>query len=212
MTEPAVTLTDYALTLECLIFAFLLFGRAASEGRVARHFAWLFILLAAASLLGGTYHGFFSGIETGLGASIWTGTLIAIGLVTFVTWIIAGEIQLGAAGQRVVLFIAMAQLAGFLYLVFFVRKDFLIASAGTAPAMLFLLAGYFVANRRSGHQAIRLGIIGLLVAFAGAVQQQLKIGIDPHLFNHNAVYHVIQGVAFLLIFLSVAGLTARSAR
>jgi hypothetical protein len=208
MTEPAVTLTDYALTLECLVFAFLLFGRAGAEGPLALRFAWLFTLLATASLLGGTYHGFFSGVEAGLGAAIWTGTLIAIGLVTFVIWNIAGEIQLGAAGQRVVLVIAVAQLTAFLYLVFFVSKDFLYASAGTAPAMLFLLVGYFVAHRRLRHAAIRLGIIGLLLAFAGAAQQQMKIGIDPHYFNHNAVYHVIQGVAFFLIFRSVAGLTA----
>jgi hypothetical protein len=48
--------------------------------------------------------------------------------------------------------------------------------------------------------AARDGIAGMFLTFVGSIVQQSHIGLDPRYFNHNALYHVIEAVALLLIF------------
>ena len=38
------------------------------------------------------------------------------------------------------------------------------------------------------------------MTFAAALVQRLKVAVHPEYFDHNALYHLIQGVAVLLIF------------
>ena len=214
MLEPDVTLTDYVLAMECAVFAIVLFSRlrAAIGGRVTTFFAALFAALSAASTLGGTYHGFYSETQSTLGDALWLGTLLSIGTVSFFNWLVAAEIQLHAPGRRLVLWIAALQLLAFSIFVIFVSRDFLIASVNTVPPMILLLVGYVRVLLRGVRGRARLGVLGLLVALSGAVLQQMKIGIHPDYFNHNAVYHVIQFTAFALIFASIAGLEGGRAR
>jgi hypothetical protein len=208
MLEPDVTLTDYALVIECAAFAIILSSRrrAGIGSRITAYFATLFAALSAASALGGTYHGFFSETQSALGDAVWLGTLLSIGAVSFFTWLAAAQIQLSPAGQRVVFWIAVLQFVGYAIYVTTVSRDFLIASLNTVPSMLFLLVGYVRVLGLGVSAQVRMGLIGLLVAFAGAVLQQMKIGLHPEYFNHNAVYHVVQFTAFALIFASIHGL------
>jgi hypothetical protein len=41
----------------------------------------------------------------------------------------------------------------------------------------------------------------VLVSVAAAGLQQAGIGIHPAYFDHNAVYHVLQGIALVLLYL-----------
>jgi len=36
--------------------------------------------------------------------------------------------------------------------------------------------------------------------FAASALQQLHVGLHPRYFNHNALYHLIQGIALALLF------------
>ena len=76
MTEPDVTLTDYALAMEGILFLILLQrGRARSWG-MRSWFSLFFASVSAASLCGGTVHGFFLDEQT-LGHTIlWPTTLL----------------------------------------------------------------------------------------------------------------------------------------
>src|SRR3990172_11763109 len=56
VTEPGTMLTDYALALLCLFFAFSLHRR--SEGRKVGFWLAAFSVTALAALAGGTAHGF----------------------------------------------------------------------------------------------------------------------------------------------------------
>ena len=211
MLEPDVTLTDYVLVVECTVFALILFSRlrVGSGSRITALFATVFAALSVASALGGTYHGFFSEAHSTLGDALWLGTLLSIGTVSFFNWLAAAEIQLTPPMRRVVFWVATLQLLGFAIYVTVVSRDFLIASANTAPAMVFLLVGYVRVIRRGVGWQAWLGLLGLLLAFAGAAMQQMKIGFHPGYFNHNAVYHVVQFTAFALIFASIPGLEKR---
>jgi len=46
-------------------------------------------------------------------------------------------------------------------------------------------------------------VIGLLLTFAAAVVQQIRLGLHPTYFNHNATYHLMQAVGIWFIFVGV---------
>ncbi len=73
MTEPDVTLTDYALALEGILFLVLLQRGHARPWGLRSWFSLFFASVSAASLCGGTVHGFFLDEQT-LGHTIlwWT--------------------------------------------------------------------------------------------------------------------------------------------
>src|SRR2546428_2799167 len=83
MTEPDVALTDYALALECTVFAYLL---------QRKEHALFFASAAVASLAGGTVHGFFLDARTLGNAVLWRITLIAIGVTAASAWAIGARV------------------------------------------------------------------------------------------------------------------------
>jgi hypothetical protein len=48
--------------------------------------------------------------------------------------------------------------------------------------------------------AAGFGMAGIVVALAGSVLQQAGVAIHPVHFNHNALYHVVQALAFYLLY------------
>jgi hypothetical protein len=210
MLEPDVTLTDYALAVECAVFAALLFRRAGArgDGGTVAYFGAVFACLSAASVLGGTYHGFFSGSRSPLADALWLLTLLSIGAAGCFIWL-AAAFQLTGQGRRVVGWVAAVQFLVFAIYVIAVSRNFLIASVNMVPPMVFLLAGYVRMYLQVGGKWARRGLIGLAIAFMGALLQSMKIGLHPDYFNHNAVYHVMQFAAFALIFASIPGIARR---
>ena len=70
------------------------------------------------------------------------------------------------------------------------------AIANYLPAAAFLGLGFVAhARRPNGKRAARHGLAGLgLTGIAAAVQAR-NVSIGPRWLDHNALYHVIQGVA-----------------
>lgn len=188
MQEPDVTLTDFALA--ALAFGFA--GALAADGGVAALFAGVFAALGLAAFLGALSHGWFTDRGHGAGAAIWLATMLAMGLASAFLWLIAARLfglapWLGAA-------VAWGQFALLAGLAIFVTRNFFLASGFSLPPTLAVLAGF----AWGGHW---LGVAGLGLALAGAVQQAL--GIRGLGLSHNALYHVIQAAAFVLVFLAV---------
>ena len=84
-----------------------------------------------------------------------------------------------------------------------------LAIAAYLPAALFLLAVFVSAGHRRGRSNVS-GTVGLALTFVAAAVQQLHIALHPVYFNHNALYHVIQGIAIVLLFLGARQLLERS--
>ena len=76
MTEPDVALTDFALAIECALLAYLLLRRG--RGRLRGWFATFFGAVSAASVLGGTSHGFFASPEVPGHTLVWTATMLRL--------------------------------------------------------------------------------------------------------------------------------------
>jgi hypothetical protein len=185
VSEPAVTLTDWLLAVECAVFAGMLRGG----------FARLFAALALASLLGGTVHGFFPE-EFWLDRALWRAALLALGASALFAAEIAGDL-LGWARTRIVTRLVFLGYAG---LILTGRDRFGIAVTVYLPAVLLLLFALARESRIRGERRIALGVWGLVGTLVAALGQQLRLGAHPVYFDHNALYHVVQAAALVLVF------------
>ncbi|MCB1330527.1 MAG: hypothetical protein KDK28_14325 [Maritimibacter sp.] len=193
MREADVTFTDFGLAALCFVFVGLLIGGGAVEGL----FAGLYGALGVSALLGAISHGWIWDRTQGAGKRLWLVTMLVIGGANLFLWLIAARLFALPAPWGAVL--AWGTFAVYAGLALFVTRSFLLSSGFSLPPTLAVLAG-FVAT------GTWLGALGLVVALVGAGQQAAKI---PGLgLTHNALYHVIQAVAFLLVFLSLPALSA----
>jgi hypothetical protein len=202
VTERAVAITDYALAAESVILAVLLAGQPASRPDLRLWFVVFFVATALASALGGTVHGFFVARRSPLGSALWRGTLVAIGIVAASGWMIGAEVLWsGAHAGRMLAFVA-AELLVYAVVVMAFSDAFWIAIANYLPATGFLMFAYWTAYQSHPSGAIGAGLAGLTLTVVAALAQQGRVGIHPVYFDHNALYHVVQGIALVMIFWS----------
>ena len=193
MREPDVTLTDYALALECAVFCILLLRDRTAQGPLRGWWAFFFGSIGLAALIGGTVHGFLPGNPT-----LWIATLLTLGATSLAGWML-GSHMLPLPWIRPV---AVVLLGLYIGVVLFVSQAFLVAIAMYLPATVFLLLSTVVLYATSRDRAYAFGIVGLVLTFVAAAVQQLKLAAHPVYFNHNALYHLIQFVALWLIFIA----------
>jgi hypothetical protein len=200
MTEPDVTLTDFALALLCAIFA-LLVGRT-SRPPMRRWWIIFFAGIGVSALCGGLVHGYFADQSTPEWAIIWRTALLAIGVTSMATWSLGAYLQqgdrLGANVRRAAVWI----FAIYAIIVLTVSTSFFVAVLMYLPATLFMLVAVVDAYRRSPTRAEAYGIAGLVLTLIAALIQQLRVGIHPEYFNHNALYHAVQAIALFCLFVA----------
>jgi hypothetical protein len=207
LTEPDVALTDYGVTLECAMLTGLLFRREPARRGLRNLFALLFASAGVAALAGGTVHGFFLR-ESALGAILWRIVLLAVGLTALAGWSIGGRLLFPERTARLVEVLAAVECAAYTFVVLAIDQSFWIAIANYAPSVFFVAFSFLVAYRRHGEGPLLAGLVGLLLMIAGAIVQRLRVALHPAYFNHNALFHVIQMAAFLLVFVAGRHLVA----
>ncbi len=200
MTEPDVTLTDYALAIECAALAYLVYRQGGQQQSLRNWFALFFGSIGLAALTGGTVHGFFLDEESIGYRILWPATLIASGLAALSTWAVAACIQFSKVIARWISFVAAAEFAGYSVLVLLITQEFWLAVANYLPPTIFLLVVFARQYLLGRESQLLLGTVGLLLTFVAAGVQQGQVALHPLYFNHNALYHLIQAVALLLIF------------
>ncbi|MDP3775498.1 MAG: hypothetical protein Q8Q85_14660 [Gemmatimonadales bacterium] len=212
ITELDVTLTDYAVAVECAVFTFLLRDRDPRDHRPLRAWCALFFAsVGAAALIGGTVHGFFVDPRTRGYAILWPAALVSIGVTAWATWMIGAGIRFSAGVARRIGAAAAAQFAGYCVVVLFVTQAFGAAIANYLPAAVFLLVVLALHYRRARERPVLMALAGLGLTFIAAGVQQGGIALHPVYFNHNALYHLIQAAALLMLFLGLRWIVARRA-
>lgn len=207
ITEPDVTFTDYALMLECAVFAYLIYRRGNKDSLYRFWFTVFFISLSLASLVGGTVHGFFLD-ETTLGYRVlWPSSLIAIGLSAVAGWNIGAGIMFTVNIRRAISIASGIVFVLYCVYILSVDQKFLTAILHFVPAALFFFLAFLVLYWRTRAPQIMIGAFGLALTFLAPIIQQWKIAVHPVYFNHNALYHVVQAVAFFMIFLAARSLS-----
>jgi hypothetical protein len=198
MLEPAVTLTDYGLTIECWLLAALIARQAKTD--MSRWWIVFFANIGAASLLGGTVHGFLPDQASFMHQTLWNLNMLAIGGTAVATWNLASLLTKSEALHAYMPKVALVLAMIYALVVFFVSNRFFVAIAMYLPATVFLTITMSVACIRDRQRGWEPGILGLLLTFTAAAVQQLKVVVHPAYFDHNALYHLIQAVALFLLY------------
>ena len=202
MTEPDVTLTDYALFVECALFAWLVAQSRVRSGPLRPWVVVFFGSTALAAVFGGTVHGFFAGETSGVGRGLWVLSMLAIGVTALAGWAIGAHLLLSPERADWVVRAAVGLTAVYAAVILFVSDAFGVAVAGYLPAAIFLFLAFMRSALLRRFNWARLGAWGLALSFAAAAVQQLRIAVHPTYFNHNALYHLIQAVALALVFVA----------
>ena len=209
MTEPDVAITDYLLAIESLWLATLLVAQPAGRADLQLWFVVFFAATGIASVLGGTFHGFCVAHPSHMGRWIWRKTVLAIGVTTSATWMIGASMLWPGADTGWLTTMVAGELIVFAAIVVFVTDAFRVAVINHLPATIFLIVAYAMAYRAAPEPAVALGLAGLVLTIVAGLVQRLKAAVHPVYFTHNAVFHVLHGIALFLIFLSGRLLIAR---
>ena len=204
LIEPDVALTDFGLAAECALFAGWLVWRG-STSKLCRWFVVLFVALGLGALLGGITHGFLPDAGSDAARAVWNATLIAIGVAAVASWAVGAYVLLADNTARWVLAAAALLFALNVAVVLYVSQSFFVAIAFYAPAIMFALIAFVLAYRASGKAVLLFAIAGIVLSLIAAVIQQTQTGIVALGLTHNALYHLVQAVGLLLIFLTARG-------
>ena len=147
-----------------------------------------FLALAAAALVGGTYHGFpqfFPGL-------LWAATEVCAGLASFLMVVATAR----ATGYFPRTIFCLAAVKLLVYLEWILDHDEFIAVVIDSGIALLVVALLHAVRR---DPAWRWMVGGVAVSVVGAGVQVLGLAPHPH-FNHNDLYHVIQIAAMWLFY------------
>ncbi len=205
--EPAVTLTDLGLAVECAWFVVLLVRHAARTESLRDWFIAFFAATGIAAFLGAMTHGFVTDPQSTLYRTLWIGIFAAIGLAAVSSWAVGSRLILSDATARAVIACAFVAFGIYVAIVLFVSQSFAVAIIHYLPSAVYLLIAFTVAYRRHRMRFLAAGIAGILLTFLAALVQQGEFGFQALYLDHNALYHLIQAGALLLIFFAARGLT-----
>ena len=187
--EPATLITDYLLALLGMGCGWHL-GRFANSAQ--RWWSRALWMSGAAALIGGTHHGFGPLLGGVASAALWRATLLLISLTSAAMSLTLVHEFAPEPSRRAWSGLVWFKFAGFA-LVGLLHPLFLVAIVDYGLAMLALgAAALFAARAWRGPMFAAVA----LSALAAAVQQ-MKWGFSSR-FDHNALYHVIQGAAIFL--------------
>lgn len=207
MTEPDIALTDFALAVECCVLAFRFSRVRVPDPHQRQGARLLFAAAAVATLCGGVYHGFLLDAAPRVQNGLWLVIFAAAGAASFGCWVIATAALLPARAARA------ANLVGvLLFLVYLVSalariQSFASLLVATSIAAGLLLAAFVTAYLRRRRPRALLGVAALLLVLCGSLIQRSGFDLHPR-FTHNALYHVVLGVALLLLAAGVPALGA----
>ena len=195
--ESITTLTDYAIALESLIFAGLLWQKPDRHPAVQ---GWVvaFLGVAIAALLGGTWHVTSADWPEPIIRLLWQGMVLALGLASF--GMLAGSVLSTVpwrwqAGAMLAVFIkSLVYLSGAT-----ACESFDCAIADYFSAMLIVLLHWNPTRKKSSSAR---WIVGGVAVSAIAIGVEAS-GFSPGFLTHNDLYHLIQMVALYSFFRGV---------
>lgn len=199
--DPDVVFTDLGLALLGAYLGWRLWTQP-GRGGVPRAGATLMAGLASAALWGAIFHAIFpTGTATRFGLLVWIPVALSIVVAASAMVYLGLRILIPPLPPDVRRLIIAAYAAAFAAVALLGHESFTSIVYFYLPALSFFL----IAAARRAIQSRDAGWIlittGLVLSAAAAILQQAKVAIHPIHFDHNAVYHVVQAIAVLVLYL-----------
>lgn len=210
--EPDVVFTDLGLAILAAYLGWRLWT-AAGIGSLPRPGAVLLGGLASAAFWGAIFHAFFPADTATLSGFIaWIPVTLSI--------IVAGAIMLELSLRFLVpalpvparRSIVATYAAGFAAVVLLVDESFTSIVRFYMPPLVLLLVAAGQQAIRGRNAAWARIALGLVISVGAALLQQRGVSIHPLYFDHNAVYHVVQSVAIVFLYLGFRRASEASTR
>jgi len=203
--DPDVVLTDLALAVLGAYLAWRL-ARARASDAMTGSGVVIMAALASAALAGAAFHAFFpAGTSTRPGFVAWMPVALSIVVVGMALLALALRVaapRVPAPARRTV---TAAYGIAFAGTVLLVDESYRTIVCFYAPVVLVFLVV-------AGRQALRSRSAGwtmIAASFAlsllAAAVQQARVSVHPEYFDHNALYHVLQGIALVLLYRGFLG-------
>lgn len=205
--EPDIAYTDFLLTLEALLFWWMVSRMSTSHRGLAASVKAFWLSLAAAALLGGIFHGWTPFLGD-IMIPLWKVVMLLVGLSSI--FLLHVGLDLWNPYQPPGRAILQARIASWLLYTLYAGVIILITSCYTLaialniPAILVMgaaLARMALHPERSGPG--REGLAGLAIVVSGALIQLLRIGFPEIGLTYNAVYHIVTALGLVFIHRSL---------
>jgi uncharacterized protein DUF6962 len=198
--DPDVVFTDLGLAMLGAWFAWRLASRS-RPGALGGAGAVLMAGLASAAFWGAVFHAFFPEDTATLpGFIAWIPVSLSIVVAAAVLLDLGLRVLTSGLRRRVRRWVVAVYAVVFAAVVLLLDDSFTSIVRFYVPALLlFLLAATVQAIRNAGGWV--LVALGLALSAGAAALQQTGVALHPVYFDHNAVYHVVQAVALVLLYL-----------
>jgi uncharacterized protein DUF6962 len=199
--DPDVAFTDFVLAI---LGAYLGWRLWSEPGRrtLLRTGALLMGGLASAALWGAVFHAFFrAGTTTLPGFLAWVPVALSIVVAASAMLELSLRLLLPRIRLRVRRTILATYAMSFAVVVLLIHESYSSIVYFYTPALVLLLIAAAQQAVRSRDSGWTLLATGLLLSAGAAVLQQAKVAVHPVYFDHNAVYHVVQGIALVFLYL-----------
>jgi hypothetical protein len=199
--DPDVVFTDLGLAILAGWLAWRLWTGTA-PGTLARAGVLLLGGLASAAFWGAIFHAFFPANTATLpGFIAWIPVSLSILVVGATLLEVSLRLLAPSLAPPTRRSLVAVYAAAFAAVVLLIDESFsTIVRFYGPPLLLFLIAAVRQAIRGAS-AAWTLIAAAFTVSAGAAVLQQAEVSIHPVYFDHNAVYHVVQAVAVVLLYL-----------
>ena len=199
--DPDVVYTDLGLALLGGFLAWRLWLRRGERDYLTKAGVAIMAALASAAFFGALFHalfpantttraGYLAWVPVSLSIAIVAATLLSVGLRVLLP-------RLSSGVRRALVIVYIACFAG---TVLFVDESYEMIIRFYAPTvMLFLVAAVREAMRGAGNGWWLLSL-SFALSIVAAVLQQARIALHPEYFDHNALYHVVQAIALVVLY------------
>jgi hypothetical protein len=167
--------------------------------------------LASAALWGAMFHAFFPAkTATTAGYIVWLFVAFAIAVVAESLLDMALTMLFARLARGVRRAIVLGYCVLFAVVILFVDESFTTITRLYAPTVLLMLgvAQYQASRSRNARWMLVSG--GLALSVLAALLQQARISIHPVYFDHNALYHVVQAAALVLLYFGFRAVRLRA--
>ena len=198
--KPDVVFTDLGLAILGAYLGWRLWA-ARGGGMLPRSGVVVVGGLASAAFWGAIFHAFFpANTATPPGFGVWIAVALSIVAVAAALLELGLRVLAPRLAPPVRRAIVATYAGGFAAVVLFVDQSFSTIVRFYAPALVFFLIVAVRQAIRARSAGWRLIAASFIVSGAAALLQQARVSIHPVYFDHNAVYHVLQGIALVLLY------------